>query len=1001
MKSLSSMESALFLKVFQARSTEEKQAMNPFLLRGVLPVAMAALALVACGGGEREADSIAVGKAPAVSQAPSATASFNYAEALQKSILFYEAQQSGKLPAWNRVSWRGDSRLNDGSDVGLDLSGGWYDAGDHVKFGFPMAGTATQLAWGALEFEAGHKNASQHEALLRNLRFVNDYFIKAHPSANVFYGQVGNGNIDHGWWGPSEVYPRAAPAYKIDSSCGGSELAAETAAAMAAASMVFKASDAAYSATLLTHARQLYNLADTKRQKYVECITDAQSFYNSWSGYNDELAWGAVWLYRATGEQAFLDKAESFVNTTAAGFGAEGQSGQLPYKWTHDWDSKHYGTYLLLSRLTGKAKYSEAIERNLAYWTTGTPQGERVTYTPGGLAWLSQWGSLRYAMNESFLAMVYSKDVADAAKKQAYRDFAMRQLNYALGQNPRNSSYLIGFGTNPPQSPHHRTAHGSYADSQTVPAQHRHVLYGALVGGPNASDAYTDSISDFISNEVATDYNASFTGVLAAAQQLFPGGAPLANFPPPTAPSEDEFFVEAGINGSGATYTEIKALVNNRSGWPARSSDKLAFRYFVDLTEVFAAGRTAADITVSMNFSQGGMVRPLARCGTSNIFYATGDFTGTAIFPGGQSSYRKEMQMRIAAPAGTTFWSPANDPSFAGLPASGVVKNTAIALYDNGKKVFGTEPAACGGTPIPLPAVPTGLQATGGAGSIALTWSAASNAVGYNVKRSASGAAGSFTLVGSPTAASFTDTGLAASTTYYYVVSARNDGGESANSSTASATTNAGPPPVLPGAPSVTATAGDARITLNWAAASNAAGYTVQRSASAGGTFANIVTLGATARNHVDSGLTNGTAYFYRVLATNAAGSTASSVVTATPVGSGGGGGGTGACTLTLDTSNSWANGQVLRVTLANTGATPITNWSIAFTESASFTLGNAWNGTFSVTGNQVTVTPAAWNGTIAPNSSVDAGMQINFSGAKPTPSAASVAGRSCTVVIR
>jgi endoglucanase len=255
--------------------------------------------------------------------------------------------------------------------------------------------------------------------------------------------------------------------------------------------------------------------------------------------------------------------------------------------------------------------------------------------------------------------------------------------------------------------------------------------------------------------------------------------------------------------------------------------------------------------------------------------------------------------------------------------------------------------------------------------------------------------------VGSPTAASFADTGLAASTTYYYVVSARNDGGESANSSTASATTNAGPPPVLPGAPSVTATAGDARITLNWAAASNATGYTVQRSASAGGTFANIVTLGATARNHVDSGLTNGTAYFYRVLATNAAGSTASSVVTATPVGSGGGGGGTGACTLTLDTSNSWANGQVLRVTLANTGATPITNWSIAFTESASFTLGNAWNGTFSVTGNQVTVTPAAWNGTIAPNSSVDAGMQINFSGAKPTPSAASVAGRSCTVVIR
>lgn len=43
------------------------------------------------------------------------------------SILFYEAQRSGKLPANNRIPWRGDSALSDGSDVGVDLTGGWYD----------------------------------------------------------------------------------------------------------------------------------------------------------------------------------------------------------------------------------------------------------------------------------------------------------------------------------------------------------------------------------------------------------------------------------------------------------------------------------------------------------------------------------------------------------------------------------------------------------------------------------------------------------------------------------------------------------------------------------------------------------------------------------------------------------------------------------------------------------------------------------------------------------
>src|SRR6185295_17880792 len=80
---------------------------------------------------------------------------FNYAEALQKAEFFYEAQRSGALPAANRINWRGDSGLRDGADVGHDLTGGWYDAGDHVKFGFPMAASATMLAWGIVEYRAG------------------------------------------------------------------------------------------------------------------------------------------------------------------------------------------------------------------------------------------------------------------------------------------------------------------------------------------------------------------------------------------------------------------------------------------------------------------------------------------------------------------------------------------------------------------------------------------------------------------------------------------------------------------------------------------------------------------------------------------------------------------------------------------------------------------------------------------------------------------------------
>ena len=52
---------------------------------------------------------------------------YDYNQVLELSILFFEAQRSGKLPASNRIPWRGDSALDDGSDVSVDLTGGWYD----------------------------------------------------------------------------------------------------------------------------------------------------------------------------------------------------------------------------------------------------------------------------------------------------------------------------------------------------------------------------------------------------------------------------------------------------------------------------------------------------------------------------------------------------------------------------------------------------------------------------------------------------------------------------------------------------------------------------------------------------------------------------------------------------------------------------------------------------------------------------------------------------------
>ena len=437
---------------------------------------------------------------------PQVFAQINYGEALQKSIYFYEAQQAGTLPEWNRVSWRGDATIKDGKDVGVDLSGGWYDAGDHVKFGFPMAATATMLAWGVVAYPEAYESSGQMQHIKNNLRFVADYFMNAHPSPNEFYGQVGKGADDHSWWGPVEVIEstsRAAstrPAYKVTPECPGSDLTGETAAALAAISIIFQDSHPAYADLLLVHAKDLLNFAETYRGDYSDCITDASTFYRSWSGHVDELVWANTWLYKATGDKKYLQQAELHypdLNT-------EPQSTVKSYRWTHAWDDKSYGSYVLLASITNNPEYRADAERWLDFWTIGY-ENQRVDYTPGGLAHLDQWGAARYAANTAFIALVYADYLkgfkTGLLKSKIYHDFAVSQMQYILGENPMNMPYQIGMADNGPKNPHHRTAHGSWADSLQVPETSRHLLVGALVGGPSKDDSYVDDRGDYIANE--------------------------------------------------------------------------------------------------------------------------------------------------------------------------------------------------------------------------------------------------------------------------------------------------------------------------------------------------------------------------------------------------------------------------------------------------------------------------------------------------------------------
>ncbi|XP_069139614.1 uncharacterized protein [Argopecten irradians] len=449
---------------------------------------------------------------------PELDTKYNYAKVLEYSILFYEAQRSGVLPASNRIQYRKDSATNDGSDVGLDLTGGWYDAGDHVKFNFPMASSTTILAWGLSEWRDAYVLSGQVGHILDSIKWPLDYFLKCwRADEQEYYAQVGNGDVDHSFWGRPEEMTMQRPAYKVTKDKPGSDVAAETAAALAIGYSVFKRfkreGDTTYADQLLSAAESLYEFANTYRGKYSDSIPEASNFYKSHNGYEDELCYAAAMLYKVTGRPEYLNQAETIFTAS-----------QNKKPWAFSWDDKTVGCQVLLYEATAKPIYRNLVASFLQSYLSGSD----VTHTPKGLAWLDKWGTLRYSANSAFIALMAAETgIADSpALVTSYRNYARSQLHYMFGENEINRSYVIGFGQNFPTQPHHRSSSCDDLPAKCdISNQYRddpspQILYGALVGGPDEYGQFIDKRSDFIQNEVACDYNAGFQSLVAGILDL-------------------------------------------------------------------------------------------------------------------------------------------------------------------------------------------------------------------------------------------------------------------------------------------------------------------------------------------------------------------------------------------------------------------------------------------------------------------------------------------------
>ncbi|MEN8905850.1 MAG: glycoside hydrolase family 9 protein [Clostridiales bacterium] len=608
---------------------------------------------------------------------------FNYTDAFAKSILYYEASWCGPDAGENRLPWRGPCHIEDGADVGIDLTGGFHDAGDHVKFGQPQAYTASTLGWAYYEFKDAFIEKGQDEYMLNILKHFTDYFLKSYVDDTTFYYQCGDGSVDHAYWGPPELQSYDRPTLFVATpETPASEMCASAAAALAQMYLNYNDIDAEYAEKCLTAAEKLYDFANTYRG-----LGESGGFYGS-TNYLDELCWGAVWLNIATGDSSYIDDVDSFMlekNIT--------QENDYSNHWTHCWEDVYGGVFIKLAHITDNPLYKKVAEENLNYYLTDAPR------TPGGVVYINSWGALRYTAAECMMALVHYK----YTDNEDYLDFSKEQIDYILGDNPRNSSYVVGFGENYPQNPHHRASSGRYEWQPAIEHKsdpQRHLLYGALVGGPDSNDEYTDDVEEYAYSEVAIDYNAGFVGAMAGMTEYFGEGQTAEETPGIEDLSIPVNYADAKVMEEDSEHVTIDVFMHNETILPPHFYNNLSFRYFVDLSEYYEIGMTADDVTPMLNYGAfDGKLSELKPWNeAANIYYVEGSWPNIDIYG------NVELQFALSN-YNTDVWDSSNDFSYQGLTAEKAISER-VPVYQNGELLFGSEPSQTE-VPTPTPTSPT------------------------------------------------------------------------------------------------------------------------------------------------------------------------------------------------------------------------------------------------------------------------------------------------------
>jgi endoglucanase len=466
-----------------------------------------------------------------------------FAEAADAMLTFMRQQRCGYNPFLDTVCHRFDGRTADGPRAAgrfLPVHGGWHDAGDTLKYLITASNATAQLLlaytvaprmWKDRTNDLGQRSPNGRADVLDEARWGIEWLLRLHPSRDELYHMVGDDRDHSGWrlpqddssdygWGKGSyrtVYfatgsPQGLGKYKSEST-GVANIAGRYAAAMALAYQVWKdvPGETDFARMCLRAAREVYALG--KKQEGVQQGNSFSAPYRyeetTWA---DDMEWGAAELYRATGENTFLNDARRY----AAVIGSR--------SWMGRESARHYEFYPFLNaahfRLHGIAAAGPTVKKQVAaFYKDGLDATVAVGRgNPWHIGVPFIWCSNNLVVALATQGLMYERMTG----ARAYRAFTARQRDWLLGTNPWGTSMFTGLGAVAPADVHIPAFQIKkvHAPGGLVDGPVRESIFAALKGvslsRPDAFSifqspeaVYHDDWQDYATNEPTMDGTAS------------------------------------------------------------------------------------------------------------------------------------------------------------------------------------------------------------------------------------------------------------------------------------------------------------------------------------------------------------------------------------------------------------------------------------------------------------------------------------------------------------